>query len=100
MSEKVNTVLIASGSGTDAKSIMKAHAAGSIPNINLTALISTKPGQSYFKHALKLKEKYPDKKFFFIVHETLDFASLEDFPFVQVWVNTACPPSVLGAVES
>jgi phosphoribosylglycinamide formyltransferase 1 len=44
MTKKVNTVLIASGSGTDADSIMKAYAAGSIPNINLVALISTKPG--------------------------------------------------------
>jgi phosphoribosylglycinamide formyltransferase-1 len=42
--KEVNTVLIASGSGTDADSIMKAYVAGSIPNINLKALISTKPG--------------------------------------------------------
>lgn len=44
MTEKVNTVLIASGSGTDADSIMKAYASGCIPNVNLKALISTKPG--------------------------------------------------------
>lgn len=54
-------------------------------------LISTKPGQSYFKYALKLKDKYPDKEFYFIAMDTISFDSLEDFPFVEVWVNTACP---------
>jgi len=39
---KVNTVLIASGSGTDANAIMQAFSDGLIPNINLTALVSTK----------------------------------------------------------
>jgi len=54
-------------------------------------LVSTKPGQSYLKLALKLKEKYPDKEFFYIVMNTINFDSLEDFNFVEVWVNTACP---------
>jgi len=54
-------------------------------------LVSTKPGQSYFKQALKLKEKYKDKEFYYIVTDTLNFDSLEDFPFIEVWVNTACP---------
>jgi 2-(3-amino-3-carboxypropyl)histidine synthase len=54
-------------------------------------LISIKPGQSYFKQALKLKEKYPDKEFYYIVMNTINFDSLEDFPFVEVWINTACP---------
>jgi 2-(3-amino-3-carboxypropyl)histidine synthase len=54
-------------------------------------LITTKPGQYMMKKALKLKEQYPDKEFFFFVDNTYNFDSLEDFPFVQVWVNTACP---------
>ncbi len=54
-------------------------------------LVSTKPGQNYFKHALKLKEKYPDKVFYYIAMDTLNFEGLEDFTFVEVWVNTACP---------
>jgi 2-(3-amino-3-carboxypropyl)histidine synthase len=54
-------------------------------------LISTKPGQSYFKYAQKLKDKYPDKKFFFIAMDTITFDSLEDFNFVECWINTACP---------
>ncbi len=54
-------------------------------------LVSTKPGQSYFKHALKLKKKYPDKEFYYVAMNTIKFDNLEDFNFVQVWVNTACP---------
>ena len=54
-------------------------------------LITTKPGQSYFKLALKLKTKYKDKEFYYIVMNTINFESLEDFPFIEVWVNTACP---------
>ena len=46
MAKKVNTALIASGSGTDADSIMKAYAAGFISNINLKSLVSTKSGAS------------------------------------------------------
>ncbi|MFZ4648430.1 MAG: formyltransferase family protein [Patescibacteria group bacterium] len=42
MEQKVRTILIASGSGTDALAIMQAYKDGFIPNINLVALISTK----------------------------------------------------------
>lgn len=51
MTEKVNVVLIASGSGTDADSIMKAHASGGISNINIEALVSTKPGAGCLEKA-------------------------------------------------
>lgn len=50
----VNTVLVASGSGTDAEAIMKAYASGCIPNINLVALISTKQGAGCIEKALNL----------------------------------------------
>lgn len=40
--KKVNTILIASGSGTDAQAIMRAYNQGQIPNVNLLELISTK----------------------------------------------------------
>lgn len=40
--ERVGTALIASGGGTDARSIMKAYAEGQIPNIDLRVLVSTK----------------------------------------------------------
>jgi len=42
--DKINLVLIASGSGTDANSIMEAWEAGYLPEINPPLLISTKKG--------------------------------------------------------
>ena len=38
-----------------------------------------------------LLKKYPDKKFYFFVDNTISYGQLENFPFVEVWVNTACP---------
>lgn len=58
---------------------------------HIGVIVSTKNGQSYLEYALKLKEKYKDKNFYFIVFDTIDFNNLEDFNFVEVWVNSACP---------
>jgi 2-(3-amino-3-carboxypropyl)histidine synthase len=69
----------------------KAAYAKFLHSTKIGVLISTKPGQSYFSHALKLKEKYTDKEFYFVAFDTISFEGLEDFPFVEVWVNTACP---------
>jgi len=54
-------------------------------------LISTKPGQYNKKQAEKLVKKYPKKKFYFMLFDTLDFTQLENFPFIECYVNTACP---------
>lgn len=54
-------------------------------------VITTKPGQQQLKMAFKLEEKYPEKKFYFFVDNTISYGQLENFPFVEVWVNTACP---------
>jgi phosphoribosylglycinamide formyltransferase 1 len=48
---KINLVLIASGSGTDANSIMDAWEAGCIPEINPPLLISTKKGAGCLEKA-------------------------------------------------
>ncbi len=53
-------------------------------------IISTKPGQNN-KDAYKLEEKYPKKKFYFLVFDTVDFEQLTNFNFCDVFVNTACP---------
>jgi len=54
-------------------------------------LITTKPGQMLLKRAFELKDEYPEKEFYFFIDNTIDFNSLEDFPFINVWINTACP---------
>ncbi len=58
-------------------------------------LVTTKYGQLPIQADLdgiaRLKEEFPDKRFTFLLADTLDFAALEDFAFVEVFVNTACP---------
>ena len=50
-----------------------------------------KPGQEHLKVGYTLEEKYPDKKFYHFVDDVVSFNQLENFPFIEVWVNTACP---------
>ncbi len=50
-SNQLNLVLIASGSGTDADSILGAWAKGFIPEITTPLLISTKPGAGCLEKA-------------------------------------------------
>lgn len=54
-------------------------------------IISVKPGQNKLREAKKLEEKYPDKNFYFILFDDVDFSELENFNFIQSWVNTSCP---------
>ena len=64
---------------------------------NFGILVSTKPGQYYgierLNHLIKnqLNKKYKDKKFYIFMAETVDYRQLENFPFIEAWVNTACP---------
>jgi 2-(3-amino-3-carboxypropyl)histidine synthase len=58
---------------------------------NVGVLVTTKYGQSRMKPALKLQEKFPDKTFYFLLADVIDFSKLEDFPFIEMYVNTACP---------
>ncbi len=62
-----------------------------IASDNIGILITTKPGQQQFNLAKKLKEKYPKKKFYFFADNDLKFDQLENFNFIECWVNTACP---------
>ncbi len=78
----------------DIESIKKKHKASFSKFLmakKVGVLVTTKPGQFMLNKALKLKSKYPDKEFFFFLDNTYNFESLEDFPFIEVWVNTACP---------
>ncbi len=58
-------------------------------------MITTKPGQSTVQGStdkiIKLKDKFPDKNFYYFATGNLDFHEMENFPFVDVWVNTMCP---------
>ena len=60
---------------------------------NIGILVSTKPGQNSYKKAIEIKEKLEakGKKCFVFVFDTLDSNEMENFPFIDFWVNTACP---------
>lgn len=52
---------------------------------------SLKPGQEFVKVSLMLEKKFPDKKFYFFIDESISFNQLENYNFIDLWVNTACP---------
>ena len=56
-------------------------------------LMSEKSGQKNFNLAMKLKEllEKKGKKAYVLAFDTLDFSQLENFPFIECFVNTACP---------
>jgi len=62
-----------------------------IASKEIGVLISTKPGQCRTTEAYSLEKKYPGKKFYFLAFDTIDFSELENFPFIECFVNTACP---------
>ena len=60
---------------------------------NIGILVSTKPGQNKLKKALQIKNKLEKKhkKCYIFCFETLNLNELENFPFIEFWLNTACP---------
>ncbi len=59
---------------------------------NIGVLISTKLGQKYsFKKLEFLERKYKDKKFYFFITDNIDVNQLQNFSFIDAWVNTSCP---------
>ncbi len=56
-------------------------------------LVTIKPGQQYFLAAKKLKESLErqGKKVYIFIDDTIHLNELENYPFIQAWVNTACP---------
>jgi diphthamide biosynthesis enzyme Dph1/Dph2-like protein len=61
---------------------------------NIGIIVTTKRGQNSSKRAEVLKEKiskkWPDKKVFMLLCSELNFSELENFNFIDIYVNTAC----------
>ncbi|MBI2662680.1 diphthamide synthesis protein [Candidatus Woesearchaeota archaeon] len=62
-------------------------------------IITLKPGQEFMKMALRLEKKFTDKKFYFFVDDTVSLNQLENFNFIDMWVNTACPRIAIDDAE-
>lgn len=60
---------------------------------NIGIMVSVKPGQYSYRKALEIKDKLEKKgkNAFIFVFDTLDAAEMQNFPFIDFWVNTACP---------
>ncbi len=58
---------------------------------NIGFIVSIKPGQYNTKIIEKLKQKYKNKKYYTFIADNIDVSQLENFKFIQCWVNTACP---------
>lgn len=53
-------------------------------------IVSTKMGQKNLARALELAKR-KDKEYFVFACDELDVRQFENFPFIDFWVNTACP---------
>jgi 2-(3-amino-3-carboxypropyl)histidine synthase len=60
---------------------------------NIGIIVSTKPGQQRLKKAQELKKKITKKgkNAYIFLCNTLDFSQLENFNFVDCYINTMCP---------
>jgi 2-(3-amino-3-carboxypropyl)histidine synthase len=60
---------------------------------NIGMMVSVKPGQYSYRKAVEIKKKLEAKgKICYIfVFDTLDAKEMENFPFIDFWINTACP---------
>jgi len=58
-------------------------------------LISTKPGQKNIQATIldleRFEKNYPDKEFYYFITDEIRNEQLESFPFIEVFINCACP---------
>ena len=82
--------------------IFKRYRAALIKFLNakkIGVIITLKPGQEFMKTALMLEKKFSEKKFYFFVDEAVSFNQLENFNFIDMWMNTACPRIAVDDAE-
>lgn len=64
-------------------------------SVEIGVLVSLKQGQKEVQAKLadicKLEKRFKNKSFYYFACDTLDFNDLENFPFIECWVNTMCP---------
>ncbi|OFX11858.1 MAG: hypothetical protein A3G22_02720 [Alphaproteobacteria bacterium RIFCSPLOWO2_12_FULL_40_11] len=60
---------------------------------NIGIMVTIKPGQYSYTKAKEIKKKLEEKgkRCFVFVFDTLDANEMQNFPFIDFWINTACP---------
>lgn len=62
-----------------------------LESTNIGIIISTKPGQNYNINKLKeLEKQYKEKKFYYFLSDTITPSNLENFNYIEIFINTAC----------
>ncbi|HLD06123.1 MAG TPA: diphthamide synthesis protein [Candidatus Nanoarchaeia archaeon] len=54
-------------------------------------LVTLKSGQYNLPKAMQLRDRYPEKSFYLLLSDTLNWMQLNNFTFIECFVNTACP---------
>jgi 2-(3-amino-3-carboxypropyl)histidine synthase len=76
------------------KVILRKYRASLMKFLNATKIgvvVTVKPGQEHLRASYMLEKKFPAKKFYYFLDDNVSFNQLENFPFIEVWVNTTCP---------
>src|SRR3989344_7993867 len=79
---------------TDVKKILLKYRASLMKFLaakNVGVIVTVKPGQEQFSPSLALEKRYANKKFYSFIDNVVSFDQLENFNFIDVWVNTSCP---------
>ncbi len=58
---------------------------------NIGIIVSVKPGQEKLKKAFELKDKIKGRDVYIFAADDIDIDQMENFSFIETWVNTACP---------
>lgn len=78
----------------DIKTILRRYKGALMKFLSATAvgvIITVKPGQEQLKPSFFLEKRFPTKKFYYFIDNNVSFDQLENFNFIDVWINTACP---------
>lgn len=89
IAEKMNLL-----TASDVKTILNKYRASYLKFLtakNVGVLVTIKPGQQQLRASFEVEKKYPEKKFYYFIDNLISFDQLENFPFIEAWVNTACP---------
>ena len=75
------------------KKTKKIKYAGFLHAQNIGIMVSVKPGQYSYKRAKEIKDdlEKKGKNAFIFVFDTLDAMEMNNFPFIDFWISTACP---------